>query len=123
MQQLLHISQDICLWKQMAKEGENMPLQPLVKSCSTLGSLLCEVVDGVPVTIPFTNMKVKTPVASVRRFINTGNTVTFYEGGGSIVNNDTGAKVEFIEKDGVYFLKLRIKEGKVDPSLFVGPAP
>ena len=81
--------------------------------------------DGVSMSIGFTNMKVDTPVASIRKFCKSGNDVSFYEGGGCIVNRNTGAKARFMEMAGVYFLKLRIKPLGDDANGlgFVRPAP
>jgi hypothetical protein len=65
-------------------------------------------INGVPLSIKFTNMKVKVPVASVRLFVRAGCSVSFYEGGGRITNDKNGATIDFIELGGVYFLKLRV---------------
>ena len=68
--------------------------------------------DGVPPTITFNNMKIDMPVASVRRFVAAGNDVFFVEGGGAIVNRQSGAKINFIEMGGVHDLKVRGKQPK-----------
>ena len=65
--------------------------------------------DGTQLSIGFTNVKVDTPVASIRKFCKSGNDVSFYEGGGCIINRASGAKARFQEMGGVYFLKLRVK--------------
>ena len=64
---------------------------------------------GVPLSLNFTNMKVDVPIASVRKFVKSGNDVAFYEGGGCIVNRESKEKVKFVELGGVYFLKVRVK--------------
>ena len=64
--------------------------------------------DGVPLSLNFTNMKVDVPIASVRKFVKSGNDVAFYEGGGCIVNRESKEKVKFDELGGVYFLKVRV---------------
>ena len=66
--------------------------------------------DGVKVTLGFTNMKVDIPVASVRKFVKSGNDVEFFEGGGLVRNRESGAELPFVEMGGVYFLKLRIQQ-------------
>lgn len=81
--------------------------------------------DGVSMSIGFTNMKVDTPIASIRKFCKSGNDVSFYEGGGCIVNRKTGAKARFMEMAGVYFLKLKLKQPTNDANGldFVRPVP
>ena len=79
----------------------------------------------VTMSIGFANMKVDTPVASIRKCCKSGNDVSFYEGGGCIVNRNTGAKAGLMEMAGVYFLKLRIKPLGDDANGlgFARPAP
>ena len=38
--------------------------------------------DGVPLSLNLSNMQVDVPIASVRRFVKSGNDVALYEGGG-----------------------------------------
>ena len=65
--------------------------------------------NGVPLSLNFTNMQVEVPIASVRKFVKSGNDVAFYEGGGCIVNRESKDKVKFVELGGVYFPKVRVK--------------
>ena len=75
----------------------------------------------------FTNMQVDIPVASVRRFVAFGNDVSFYKGGGCIRNRKSGATAKSLEMEGVYFLKLKLKQptkgGVKSKPDFVRPAP
>ena len=56
------------------------------------------------VTLGFTDMKVDIPVAFVRTFVQSGNEVEFFEGGGLVRNRESGAELPFVEMGGVYFL-------------------
>ena len=58
--------------------------------------------DGVPLNLNFTNMQVDVPIASVRRFVKSGNDVDFYEGGGCIVNREAKEKNKFVELGGCF---------------------
>ena len=75
----------------------------------------------------FTSMQIEIPVASVGRFVASGNDVSFYEGGGCVRNCKSGATVKFLEMGGVYLPKLKLKQptkGDVKSKLdVVRPAP
>ena len=73
----------------------------------------------------FTNMLVAIQVASVRRFVASGNDVSFYEGGGCIRNRKCGATARLLEMRGVYFLKLKLKQpaSAKNKAAVVRPAP
>ena len=83
--------------------------------------------DGILMGLNLTNMQVDIPVASVHRFVASGNDVSFYEGGGCIRNHKSGATAKFLEMGGVNFLKLKLKQstkGGVKSKLdFVRPTP
>ena len=53
--------------------------------------------DGVPISLKFTNMQVGVPIASVRRFVKSGNNVAFYEGGGCTDNRESKEHIKFAE--------------------------
>ena len=48
-------------------------------------------------------------MASMRKFISSGNRVHFQESGGCIEHRESGAKLRFLELGSVYFLKLRLQ--------------
>ena len=83
--------------------------------------------DGILMGLHFTNMQVDIPIASVRRFVASGNDVSFYEGGGCIQNRKSGATGKCLEMGGVYFLKLKLKQptkvGAKSKLDFARPAP
>ena len=72
-------------------------------------------------------MQVDIPIASVRRFVASGNDVSSYKDGGCVRNRKSGATAKFLEMGGLYFLKLKLKQptkGGVKSKLgFVRPAP
>ena len=49
------------------------------------------------------------PILSVRKIVRKGNYVTFRDGGGYIKNVKTGDKMRFVERQGVYFIKVLVK--------------
>ena len=59
-------------------------------------------------TIPFNDMKVSMPIASMRQTIKAGNSLFITDGGGYIKNKATGKKIILHERCGVYFFKLRL---------------
>ena len=58
-------------------------------------------------------METDLPILSVRKMIKAGSDVEFHDGGGSIRNRQTGLTLFFYEHEGVYFIKLKVK----DPAL------
>ena len=66
--------------------------------------------DGILVGLNLKNMQIDIPVASICRFVASGNDVSFYEGGGCIRNRKSGARAKCLEMGGVYFLKLKLKQ-------------
>ena len=81
--------------------------------------------DGILVGLIFTTMQNDIPGASVRRFVASGNNVSFYGGGGCIRNRKSRATAKFLEMRGVYFLNFKLKQptGVKHKSDFVRPAP
>ena len=66
--------------------------------------------NDTPLSLCFTNVKVDAPIASVRRFVQAGCKVIFEHGGGHIVDEKSGARINFLEIGRVYFLKYKIKQ-------------
>ena len=48
------------------------------------------------------------PIISVRKVVKKQNIVTFKDGGGYIYNKQTGKKLRFVERNGVYFIKIKV---------------
>ena len=57
---------------------------------------------------PFEDLPVECPVISVRRICRKKNKVVFELGGGHIYNAETGKKLYFVEKNSVYFIKVKM---------------
>ena len=57
---------------------------------------------------PFEDLPVECPIISVRRICRKKNRVTFELGGGHIYNAETGKKLYFVERNSVYFIKVKI---------------
>ena len=71
-----------------------------------------DVCDDVPLSLNLTNMQVDVPIASVRRFFQSGSDVAFYGGGGCIANPESEEKVKSVKLGGVYFLKAGVRAGQ-----------
>ena len=65
-------------------------------------------IDGEKHTIEFDDLPVECPIISVRKIVRKGNRVVFQENGGYIVNTTSKKKLHFVEKQGVYFIKLDV---------------
>ena len=66
-------------------------------------------VDGLDFPIPFQNMKVDVPILSVRKYVRNGLGFHFEENGGYMQCKANNKKFAFIEADGAYWIKLKIK--------------
>jgi hypothetical protein len=67
--------------------------------------------QGESFAIAFKDMETELPILSVRKIVKKGcNDVRFKQGGGSIRNRQSGKVVKFFEHEGVYFIKLKIKD-------------
>ena len=70
---------------------------------------LCSVeLDGQPMDIPFKDLPLTMPILSMRRHIHRGHSCRIQHGGGYFRNLVTRKKSRFVEKDGVYFIKMRV---------------
>ena len=65
-------------------------------------------IDGAVHTIPFFDMKVSMPIASMRRTVKAGNDLLITEEGGCITNRQTKQKILLHERCGVYFFKMKL---------------
>ena len=75
----------------------------------------CEFGDH-KMSITFADLPVQCPILSVRRIIKKGNRVIFNDGGGYIEHTVTRRRIDFIEREGVYFIKMNLVSS---PSPFV----
>ena len=65
-------------------------------------------VDGQECTIPFSHLKLDMPILSVRRHIHRGCRCRIREGGGYFRNISTRQKSRFVERERVYFIRMKI---------------
>lgn len=68
-----------------------------------------ETQEGFESDVTFQNIKVTTPILSVRKLVRKGHQVEFKRGGGSIVASGSGQRMDFVERGGVYYIKLKIR--------------
>ena len=66
-------------------------------------------IDGESHSIEFDDLPVECPIISVRKIVRKGNKVVFQEKGGYILNETTQKRLHFTEKQGVYFIKLKVR--------------
>ena len=82
-------------------------------------------IGGEDHILPMDDLDVDVPILSVRRIVRRGNLVKFRRGGGYIQNARTGRKLPFIERQGVYFIKVKVKDpspaDSIDKSVFSRP--
>ena len=76
---------------------------------------MCEL-DGHEVPVTFSDLPVACPILGVRRIVRRGNMVCFQDEGGFILGKKLGRKIDFVEREGVYFVRMKIK-GPGDPHL------
>ena len=65
-------------------------------------------IEGENHVIEFDDLPVECPIISVKKIVHKGNKVIFQEKGGYILNVDTRKKLHFVEKQGVYFIKIKV---------------
>ena len=68
-----------------------------------------ETQEGFESDVTFQNIKVTTPILSVRKLVRKGHQVQFRKGGGSIVAAGSGQRMDFVERGGVYYITLKIR--------------
>ena len=71
-----------------------------------------ETQEGIRSNVTFQNVKVSTPILSVRKLVRKGHEVSFRRGGGTIIAAETGDRMDFVERGGVYYIKLKILPAK-----------
>ena len=65
-------------------------------------------IDGVLHVVPFKDMNVTMPIASMRQTIKKGNDLRITQEGGTITHRKTGKVIRLHERQGVYFFKMRM---------------
>ena len=64
---------------------------------------------GIPVSIPFQNAKVGMPILSIAKLSNAHDS-WFGKSGGELIHRKTEARIPFVKRAGVYFMKLRFRK-------------
>ena len=65
--------------------------------------------DGQETEIPFSNLPLSMPIISVRQHVKSRkHSCRIQEGGGYFRNLKTRAKARFVEKEGVYFVRMQV---------------
>ena len=72
-------------------------------------------IQGERHVIPFDDLPVECPIISVRRIVRKGNLVKFKKAGGYIYNKATKKKLYFVEKNGVYFIRVKVVDPEESP--------
>ena len=67
-------------------------------------------IDDEAHIVPFEDLPVDCRIISVKKIVKKTNVVTFRDGAGYIFNTVTRKKSRFVERKGVYFIKLKILE-------------
>ena len=67
-------------------------------------------IGGEEHILPMDDLNVDVPILSVRKIVRNGNYVKCRLGGGYIFNKKTGKKLYFVERQGVYFVKVKMLE-------------
>ena len=73
------------------------------------------VIDGQNFQVPFTNMKVKLPILSVRHMMTRGSQMLHTDTGGVIHNPMTDQAIKLIVHDGLWFAKMKVKGERNPP--------
>lgn len=98
---------------------KDRPQHNVVSACGTKmphrGHINLSVeIGGEDHMIPMDDIDVDLPILSVRRIVRQGNLVKFRRGGGYIRNATTGTRLHFVERQGVYFIKVKVKDPSPD---------
>ena len=81
-------------------------------------------IDDETHMIPFEDLPIECPIISVKKIVKKKSVVTFQDGGGYILNTVTKRKLRCVERNGVYFIKLKILEpSEKKMSGFARPGP
>ena len=64
--------------------------------------------DAHTMNIQFSDLPVSCPILSVRRTVKKGKAIVFNDGGGYILHRQSKRRIEFVEREGVYFIKMKI---------------
>ena len=67
-------------------------------------------IAGEEHVLPMDDLPLEMPILSVRKIVRKGNYVTFRDGGGYIKNVKSGKRLHFVERQGVYFIKVKVND-------------
>ena len=82
--------------------------------------------DAEKIDIPFSDLPLTMPILSVRKHVRRNHRCRIKEGGGYFTHNVTKKRTRFVEKEGVYFMRMKVvsqsDQAKTDKSMdFVRP--
>ena len=60
------------------------------------------------IAIPFQDMDVELPIASVQKCVKSESTAMFHEDGGEMKNRQTGKTIRIHKTEGVHYIKLKV---------------
>ena len=69
---------------------------------------LCCELDGHQMAVKFADLPVQCPILNVRRIIRKGYDIVFTEDGEHIQHRTSRRKIDFVEREGVYFINMKI---------------
>ena len=64
--------------------------------------------DGERIDIPFSDLPLTMPILSVRKHVRRNHRCRIKEGGGYFTHNVTNKRTRFVEKEGVYFMRMKV---------------
>ena len=64
--------------------------------------------DGERIDIPFSDLPLTMPILSVRKHVRRNHRCRIKEGGGYFTHNVTSKRTRFVEKEGVYFMRMKV---------------
>ena len=59
--------------------------------------------------LPMDDLPLEMPILGVRKIVRKGNYMTFRDGGSYIKNVKSGKRLHFVERQGIYFIKIQLK--------------
>ena len=78
--------------------------------CDSEIELKCEM-DEHAMKIKVSDLTVRCPILSARRIVKKGNDIVFNYGAGYILHRHSRRRIDFVEREGVYFIKMKILGG------------
>ena len=66
------------------------------------------VMDGHAMNIQFSDLPISCPILSAHMIVKKGNGIVFNDGGGYIIHHQSKRRIDFVEREGVSFMKMKI---------------